>query len=126
MDPTVWKDPAKWEPGRWMRSENGAGAARQDELSGEKVDYGYGMVYKGTGSPYQPFGAGRHRCIGEKFAFAQEGSIIATVIRNLELRLPAGQAIPPHNYHVGFQSEATGISPLILSIEHDRHAEITL
>jgi sterol 14alpha-demethylase len=107
MDPNVWKDPAEWDPDRWMGNGYGAGAARKEEISGEKVDYGFGIISKGTSSPYQPFGAGRHRCIGESFAFVQEGSIIATVIRNLELRLPAGKVVPPHNYHVSFWSQVT-------------------
>ncbi len=42
-----------------------ASKAYSDE-NGEKVDYGFGAVSKGTESPYQPFGAGRHRCIGEQ------------------------------------------------------------
>ncbi|KAJ6507914.1 cytochrome P450 [Mycena vitilis] len=33
---------------------------------GEKIDHGFGAVSKGTDSPYQPFGAGKHRCIGEQ------------------------------------------------------------
>jgi sterol 14alpha-demethylase len=106
MDPQVWKNPTEWDPYRWVGSTSsstggyGAGAALKDEISGEKVDYGFGMISKGTESPYQPFGAGRHRCIGESFAYVQLGSIIATVVRNLELRLPAGKSVPPHNYHV--------------------------
>jgi sterol 14-demethylase len=57
-------------------------------------------VSKGTDSPYQPFGAGRHRCIGEQFAYLQLGTIIATIIRRVELRLP--QPLPKHNYHVSY------------------------
>ena len=102
MAPHIWKNPAEWDPYRWMSGSTagGAGAAFKDEASGEKVDYGFGMISKGTESPYQPFGAGRHRCIGESFAYVQLGSIIATVIRNLEMRLPAGRGVPPQNYHV--------------------------
>lgn len=64
MDPNVWKNPSEWDPYRWMEAGRGAGAARKEEILGEKIDYGFGMVSKGTESPYQPFGAGRHRCIG--------------------------------------------------------------
>ncbi|CCA74606.1 related to sterol 14 alpha-demethylase [Serendipita indica DSM 11827] len=104
MDPNVWRNPTEWDPYRWMPGSasaagnlSGALMARSDEEKGEKVDYGFGMVSKGTESPYQPFGAGRHRCIGENFAYVQLGSIIATMIRALELRLPEG--MPEHNYH---------------------------
>jgi sterol 14-demethylase len=73
MDPQVWKNPTEWDPYRWIgggltlssTGGYGAGAALKDEISGEKVDYGFGMISKGTESPYQPFGAGRHRCIGK-------------------------------------------------------------
>lgn len=99
MDPNIWQNPTEWDPYRWVSGGSGAGAAFKDEISGEKVDYGFGMISKGTESPYQPFGAGRHRCIGESFAYVQLGSIIATVIRNLEMRLPAGRGVPPQNYH---------------------------
>ena len=100
MDPRVWQNPTEWNPYRWINGGSGTGAAFKDELSGEKVDYGFGMISKGTESPYQPFGAGRHRCIGESFAYVQLGSIIANMVRNLEMRLPAGKTVPLQNYHV--------------------------
>jgi sterol 14-demethylase len=63
MDPRIWADSAEWNPSRWA-DEKGVGAAALDEYygtKGEQVDYGFGQVSKGTESPYQPFGAGRHR-----------------------------------------------------------------
>jgi sterol 14-demethylase len=68
VDPNVWKDAQTWNPSRWSDPEGVAAEAfrtYQDE-NGEKIDYGFGAVSKGTESPYQPFGAGRHRCIGEQ------------------------------------------------------------
>lgn len=68
VDPRVWRDAEKWDPLRWLDQAGAAaqaGAMYLDE-QGEKVDYGWGAVSKGTESPYQPFGAGRHRCIGEQ------------------------------------------------------------
>ena len=68
IDPTVWKDANKWDPSRWNDAEGMASQALKmyvDE-NGEKIDYGFGAVSKGTESPYQPFGAGKHRCIGEQ------------------------------------------------------------
>ncbi|KAE9390701.1 cytochrome P450 [Gymnopus androsaceus JB14] len=35
----------------------------------ERIYFGFGAVSKGTDSPYQPFGAARHRCIGEQVKF---------------------------------------------------------
>lgn len=51
----------------------------------ETIDYGYGLVSKGTTSPYLPFGAGRHRCIGEQFAYLQLTTILATFVREMKL-----------------------------------------
>ncbi|KAI7347522.1 hypothetical protein KC336_g22747, partial [Hortaea werneckii] len=56
----------------------------------EKEDYGYGLVSKGAASPYLPFGAGRHRCIGEQFAYVQLQTILATVIRDFKFFNPDG------------------------------------
>lgn len=98
LDPAVWVNPDAWEPRRWWVSGGAAASAKAAETGdGEVVDYGYGAVSKGTESPYQPFGAGRHRCIGEQFAYLQLGTIIVTMIRNLELKLP--HEVPEHNYH---------------------------
>ncbi|KAE9399843.1 cytochrome P450 51, partial [Gymnopus androsaceus JB14] len=87
MDPAIWKNANKWEPSRWNDPEGG----------GEKIDFGFGAVSKGTDSPYQPFGAGRHRCIGEQFAYLQLGTILSTLIRKMEFKIPTG--VPEHNYH---------------------------
>ena len=68
VDPQIWSNPNTWDPTRWSDPEGVAAQAFKsysDENS-EKVDYGFGAVSKGTDSPYQPFGGGRHRCIGER------------------------------------------------------------
>jgi sterol 14alpha-demethylase len=100
VDPKTWRDPLKWDPYRWSDPEGVAAQAYNDyyDEKGEKIDYGFGAVSKGTDSPYQPFGAGRHRCIGEQFAYLQLGTIIATLIRKVELKME--QKMPGHNYHV--------------------------
>lgn len=98
MDPEIWKNADQWDPLRWSDPEGFAAQAFKTYLdeSGEKVDYGFGAVSKGTESPYQPFGAGKHRCIGEQFAYMQLGTILATLIRHIEVRI---DKIPEHNYH---------------------------
>jgi sterol 14alpha-demethylase len=67
-DPRVWKDAETWDPYRWTDPTGVAAEALSsyDGQGGEKVDYGFGHINKGTESSYQPFGAGRHRCIGEQ------------------------------------------------------------
>ncbi|KAJ7077155.1 lanosterol 14-alpha-demethylase [Mycena belliarum] len=99
IDPRIWKDGDKWEPLRWNDVDGIAAQALKSytDENGEKVDYGFGAVSKGTDSPYQPFGAGKHRCIGEQFAYLQIGTIVATLIHRVELKLTT--PVPPHNYH---------------------------
>ena len=79
--------PLEWDPHRWDAGK------QQEEVDDddEKVDYGYGLVSKGTASPYLPFGAGRHRCIGEQFAYVQLGTILATMVRLFKLKSMPGQ-----------------------------------
>ncbi|KAL3493133.1 lanosterol 14-alpha-demethylase [Aspergillus germanicus] len=71
-------DPLKWDPHRWDGDAVPNTESAEDE---EKIDYGYGLVSKGTNSPYLPFGAGRHRCIGEQFAYVQLATITAGLVR---------------------------------------------
>lgn len=76
-------EPMTWEPHRWDEGHKlqytGLGVEEEFE------DYGYGMVSKGASSPYLPFGAGRHRCIGEQFAYVQLQTVVATFIRYVKL-----------------------------------------
>ncbi|KAI9728936.1 MAG: Lanosterol 14-alpha-demethylase [Chrysothrix sp. TS-e1954] len=79
-----------WDPHRWD-TPTSAFPPSEEEKDEEKIDYGYGLVSKGTGSPYLPFGAGRHRCIGEQFAYLQLGVIIASFVREVKIRNLPGQ-----------------------------------
>jgi sterol 14-demethylase len=116
VDRKIWKNYAEWDPYRWIDPSGEAAQALQEYLTGEKLDYGYGFVSKGTESVYQPFGAGRHRCIGEhvslsyrprlsreahepQFAYLQVGCILVTLIRNLEFQL---ERVPDTDYSVSF------------------------
>ena len=82
--------PDLWEPHRWDEGSelHGSGKYGEDD---EKTDYGYGLVSKGANSPYLPFGAGRHRCIGEAFAYVQLGAITATMVREFQLKTLDGK-----------------------------------
>ncbi|KAI0482328.1 cytochrome P450 51 [Xylariaceae sp. FL0804] len=86
-DSAFFPEPELWEPTRWNKdsplSPRIAGSGGEEE---EKIDYGYGLVSKGANSPYLPFGAGRHRCIGEQFANVQLQTITAMIVREFRLR----------------------------------------
>lgn len=76
LDPRVWKDSGLWDPSRWNDTQAQTAAKQYEDSDGPKVDFGFGLVSKGTESPYQPFGAGRHRCIGEQVRIASlDGSV---------------------------------------------------
>lgn len=82
-----------WDPHRWKTQE-----PKEDEKE-DMVDYGYGATSKGSSSPYLPFGAGRHRCIGEKFAYLNLTVIVATVVRHLRLSNVEGKTgVPDTDY----------------------------
>jgi len=81
VDPHFWKDAQTYDPKRWVAGGQGAEAARGEEEE-EKFDFGFGAISTGASSHYLPFGAGRHRCIGEQFAQLQLAVIFATLIRH--------------------------------------------
>ncbi len=106
VDPKIWKNATDWEPTRWA-DEHGVAADEYDKYvnsAEDKVDYGFGMVSKGTESQYLPFGAGRHRCIGEQFAYVQIGTLIASFVREMEMKI---DVVPGHNYRVCLSSLTT-------------------
>ncbi|KJK67924.1 Cytochrome P450 [Aspergillus parasiticus SU-1] len=82
-----------WDP-HWWETQ-----APQENDKDDIVDYGYGAMSKGTSSPYLPFGAGRHRCIGEKFAYLNLAVIVATMVRHLRFSNLDGQTgVPDTDY----------------------------
>jgi sterol 14-demethylase len=100
--PEHFPEPLKWDPHRW---ENNSGVV-VDVSKEEKIDYGYGLVSKGGNSPYLPFGSGRHRCIGEQFAYVQLGTILAAFVRAMKLSKPEGvqEVVPETDYSVSLES----------------------
>ncbi|KAJ5646660.1 hypothetical protein N7490_003032 [Penicillium lividum] len=92
-DERYFQNAMTWDPHRWeSRVED-----QVDET--DTVDYGYGAVSKGTRSPYLPFGAGRHRCIGEKFAYMNLAVIVATLVREFRFYNPENRVgVPETDY----------------------------
>ncbi|KAJ5906101.1 uncharacterized protein N7473_003017 [Penicillium subrubescens] len=91
-DERYFRNPMKWDPHRWEERV-------EVEDDSDTVDYGYGAVSKGTRSPYLPFGAGRHRCIGEKFAYLNLDVIVATLVREFRFFNAEGrEGVPETDY----------------------------
>ncbi|KAL4895204.1 cytochrome P450 [Aspergillus ambiguus] len=108
MSDEYFPNASRWDPHRWEdHVEQGD--------DGEMVDYGYGRMSKGTASPYLPFGAGRHRCIGEKFAYINLGVIVATIVRYMKLfNVDGRKGVPQTDYSSLFSGP---VKPTIIGWE---------
>ena len=115
----LW-EPHRWDDGHALAFRPAQGAA--DDEKDEQIDYGYGMVSKGANSPYLPFGAGRHRCIGEQVAYVQLGTIQATMVRLLTVRNLEGKEtqIPATDYSSLFSRPMAPASV----VKWERRAEV--
>ncbi|CAL3962168.1 unnamed protein product [Diplocarpon coronariae] len=82
-DARHFPEPLSWNPHRW---DPNSGGVLGNDVEEETYDYGYGLISKGAKSPYLPFGAGRHRCIGEQFANVQLITITAVMVRYFKLK----------------------------------------
>ncbi|KAG9236302.1 lanosterol 14-alpha-demethylase [Amylocarpus encephaloides] len=96
-DAEYFPNPMMWDPHRWEAGSTGV--IGTDNVEEETFDYGYGLISKGAKSPYLPFGAGRHRCIGEQFANVQLITIMATMVREFKFRnIDGGKTVVPTDY----------------------------
>ncbi|CAG8717422.1 34310_t:CDS:2, partial [Racocetra persica] len=72
----------EFNPYRWTEFD-----LQNKDRDEDLVDYGFGALSASARSPFLPFGAGRHRCIGESFAYVQIKTILATFVRTFDLEL---------------------------------------
>lgn len=72
-DPELFPDPLRFDPDRWL-DENQARLAE---------------------GAFLPFGAGKHKCIGDRFAQSELTTAIATIVRDWRLELAPGQTVRP-------------------------------
>lgn len=94
----IFPRPMDWDPHRWDTAE---APEQPEEDDSAKVNYGFGLVSKAVTSPYLPFGAGRHRCLGEHYAYAQLGAIVVTMVRMLDWgQIDPKAPIPKTDYSV--------------------------
>jgi sterol 14-demethylase len=85
MDPEIWgKDAEDFLPDRFIE-----GARPETEKA----------LGSGACSAYLPFGAGRHRCIGEPFAYVQLKTILACFIQAFDFKYPTGRGFPKRDFN---------------------------
>ena len=116
-DAQYFPNPMLWDPHRW---DAGSGGVIGDDVEEEKFDYGYGLISKGASSSYLPFGAGRHRCIGEQFANVQLLTITATMVRYFKFKnLDGSKEVVPTDYTSLFTRP---IAPAVIAWERREKA----
>ncbi|MEV1079019.1 cytochrome P450 [Streptomyces sp. NPDC050211] len=71
-DPSLFPDPLTFDPDRWLDTA-------QPPPTGA----------------FLPFGAGKHKCIGDRFALTELATAIATITREVRLELPPGRTVQP-------------------------------
>ncbi|KAI9501658.1 cytochrome P450 51A [Coemansia spiralis] len=91
-DEKYYKGAEDWIPSRWNNVE--------DEATADKAttDYGFGATTTSARSPTLPFGGGRHRCIGEQFAYVQIKTILYTLLSRFDFSLDPKRGMPERNY----------------------------
>jgi cytochrome P450 len=90
-DEQYFPSPWTWEPRRWEKTHPLAKPRLEAEKYGSAKEdlgnYECGMFAKGASNPYLPFGAGRHRCAGEQFAYLELSVILASLLRLVKFKV---------------------------------------
>ncbi|MFJ6850425.1 cytochrome P450 [Streptomyces sp. NPDC091271] len=73
-DPALFPDPLTFAPDRWL-----------EEAQAEAF----------TPGAFLPFGAGKHKCIGDRFALTELVTAIATIIRRVRFEVPQDRTVRP-------------------------------
>ncbi|MEV0008984.1 cytochrome P450 [Streptomyces sp. NPDC047973] len=71
-DPALFPDPLTFDPDRWL-----------DDAQADAIVPG----------AFLPFGAGKHKCIGDRFALTELVTAVATIIRRVRFGLPTRHAV---------------------------------
>ncbi|KAJ2229725.1 Lanosterol 14-alpha-demethylase [Coemansia sp. RSA 1722] len=91
-DEKYYKNAEAWVPGRWNNDDS------EESADKSTTDYGFGAMSTSARSPNLPFGAGRHRCIGEQFAYLQIKTILYTLLTRFDFKLDPKRGMPERNY----------------------------
>ena len=95
VDDKYFNEPTRYNPYRWLEKTD---PVHQMEVGDDaNIDYGFGAVGISSKSPFLPFGAGRHRCIGEQFGYLQLKTIISVFLRTFDFELEK-EGVPKPDY----------------------------
>ncbi|KAI7857872.1 lanosterol 14-alpha demethylase [Circinella umbellata] len=95
VDEKYFNEPTRYNPYRWL--EKSDPVHRMEVGDDANIDYGFGAVGISSNSPFLPFGAGRHRCIGEQFGYLQLKTIITVFLRTFDFELE-NEGVPTPDY----------------------------
>ncbi|RCH91186.1 Lanosterol 14-alpha-demethylase, partial [Rhizopus stolonifer] len=95
IDPRYFNQPTQWNPYRWSEATDPVHQLEQGDDA--QADYGFGAVGISSKSPFLPFGAGRHRCIGERFGYLQLKIILGTFVKRFDVH-PLTDSVPKPDY----------------------------
>ncbi|KAJ2263703.1 Lanosterol 14-alpha-demethylase [Coemansia sp. RSA 376] len=91
-DEKYYKAAEDWVPSRWNTAE------KEDSMDKATTDYGFGATTTSARSPTLPFGAGRHRCIGEQFSYIQIKTILYVLLNRFDFSLDPKRGMPERNF----------------------------
>ncbi|KAJ2701393.1 Lanosterol 14-alpha-demethylase [Coemansia sp. IMI 209128] len=91
-DERYYKAAEDWVPSRWSTAE------KEEDMDKATTDYGFGATTTSAHSPNLPFGAGRHRCIGEQFAYIQIKTILYVLLNRFDFSLDPKCGMPERNF----------------------------